>query len=154
MKNILLGFIKLILIFISTIKKIKVNNNGRKYILFRIDIYFSNILQQQKLMKDDILTEILFLKEKDKKHQKKKLGCKFIRISTSNAKNGYDLDYEVGNIEAYIDEFKNRKIKELEKKLIEKKEIREMRNEKLKNKNKKINKQLVTNNFRKIIINL
>ena len=29
-----------------------------------------------------------------------------------------------------------------------------MRNEKLKNKNKKINKQLVTNNFRKIIINL
>ena len=105
-------------------------------------------------MKDDILTEILFLKEKDKKHQKKKLGCKFIRISTSNAKNGYDLDYEVGNIEAYIDEFKNRKIKELEKKLIEKKEIREMRNEKLKNKNKEINKQLVTNNFRKIIINL
>ena len=31
----------------------------------------------------------------------------------------------VGNIEAFIDEFKNRKIKELEKKLIEKKEIRE-----------------------------
>ena len=83
-------------------------------------------------MKDDILTEILFLKEKDKKHQKKKLGCKFIRISTSNAKNGYDLDYEIGNIEAFIDEFKNKKIKELEK------EIREMRNEKLKNKNKKL----------------
>ena len=31
----------------------------------------------------------------------------------------------VGNIEAFIDEFKNRKMKELEKKLIEKKEIRE-----------------------------
>ena len=39
-------------------------------------------------------------------------------------KNGFDLDYEVGNIEAFIDEFKNRKIKELEKKLIEEKEIR------------------------------
>ena len=66
-----------------------------------------------------------------------KLGCTFIRINTSNAKNGYDLDYEVGNIEAFIDDFKNKKIKELEKKLIEEKEMREklekeMRNEKLK----------------------
>ena len=76
--------------------------------------------------------------EKRQKALGKKLGCKFIRINTSNAKNGYDLDYEVGNIEAFIDEFKNKKIKELEKKLIEEKEIREkleMRNEKLKNKN-------------------
>ena len=40
---------------------------------------------------------------------KKKLGCKFIRINTSNAKNGYNLDYEVGNIEAFIDKFKNKK---------------------------------------------
>ena len=41
----------------------------------------------------------------------KKLGCKFIRISTSNAKNGYDLDYKVGYIEAIINVFKNKKIK-------------------------------------------
>ena len=42
MKNILLGFIKLILIFINIIKKkIQVDNNGGKYILFRIDIYFN-----------------------------------------------------------------------------------------------------------------
>ena len=53
--------------------------------------------------------------EKRQKALEKKLGCKFIRINTSNAKNGYDLDYEVGNIEAFIDEFKNKKIKELEK---------------------------------------
>ena len=49
-------------------------------------------------------------------------------------KNGYDLDYEVGNIEAFIDQFKNKKIKELEKKRkeLEKKLIEEkkMRNEK------------------------
>ena len=75
-----------------------------------------NFYQQQKLMKKVILTEILFLRKKDKKHQKKKLSCKFIRINKSNAKNGYDLDYEVGNIEAFIDEFKNKKIKELEDK--------------------------------------
>ena len=91
-----------------------------------------NILQQQKLMKKDILTEILFLNKKDKKHQKKKL--KFIRINTSNVKNDCDLDCEVGNIETFIDELKNKKIKELEK---------NKRNVKLKN--KKLNK--LTNNY-------
>ena len=64
-------------------------------------------------MKKDILTEILFLKKKRQKALEKKLGC--------NAKNGYDLDYTVGKIEAFIDEFKNKKIKELDKKLIEEK---------------------------------
>ena len=66
-------------------------------------------------MKKDILTEILFLKKKDKKKTKaleKNLGFKFIRINTSN-----DLDYEVANIYAFIDEFKNKKIKELEKEI-------------------------------------
>ena len=51
---------------------------------------------------------------------RKKLGCKFIRINTSNPKNGYYFDYEVGNIEAFIDEFKNKKIKELEDKIKQK----------------------------------
>ena len=91
------------------------------------------IFQQQKLMKKVILTEIPFLRKKDKKHQKK-LGCKFIRINKSNAKNGYDLDYEVGNKEAFIDAFKNKKTKELEDKIKEK-------DEKL---NKKIKKKLET----------
>ena len=58
----------------------------------------------------------LIFEEKRQKALEKKLGCKFIRINTSNAKNGYDLDCEVGNKEAFIDEFKNKKIKELEKK--------------------------------------
>ena len=31
-------------------------------------------------------------------------------------KNGYDLDYEVDNIETFIDEFKNKKLKEVEDK--------------------------------------
>ena len=60
--------------------------------------------------------------EKRQEILEKKLGCKFIRINTSNAKNGYDLDYEVGNIEAFIDEFKNKKIKILEKKFRKEKE--------------------------------
>ena len=92
----------------------------------------------------------------------KKLACKFIRINTSNAKNGYGLDYEVGNVQAFIDEFKNKKIKKTRKTINERKEnernqkIKE-RNEKLetrkiikKQKIKKINKHQVTNNFEKI----
>ena len=45
-----------------------------------VDIYylelmfiFMNFYQQQKLMKMDILTEILFLRKKDRKHYKKNL---------------------------------------------------------------------------------
>ena len=72
-------------------------------------------------MKKDIPTEILFLR-KNTRSTRKKLGCKFIRISTNNAKNGYDLDYEVDDIEAFIDEFKNKKMKELEDKIKEKEE--------------------------------
>ena len=86
---------------------------------YHLELIFTliNFYQQQKLMKKDILTEILFLSKKDKKHQKKTC-CKFIRINISNAKNGYDLDDAVGNIEAFIDEFKDR---QLEKERLEKK---------------------------------
>ena len=99
-------------------KQKQVDRSGCKYILFRKLMFILIIFyQQQKLVKKGILTEILFLKKKEKKHQKKKRGCSFIRINTSNAKNGYDLDYLIGNIEAFIDEFKNEKIKELEDKI-------------------------------------
>ena len=42
LKNILLGFMKLIFIFMNIMKK--KNLNGRKYILFRIDVYFDEFL--------------------------------------------------------------------------------------------------------------
>ena len=95
--------------------------------IYHLELIFIlvSVFQHQKLMKKDILIETLFLKKKDKKALEKKLGCKFIRINTSNAKNGYDLDYEVGNVQAFIDEFKNKKIKKLEKQLIKEKEMRE-----------------------------
>ena len=98
-------------------------------------MFFSiNFYQQQKLVKKAIQTEILFLRKKRQEALKKKLGCKFIRTNTANAKNGYNLDYEVGNKEEFIDEFKNKKIKELEDK----------------NKNSAIQ---ITNNFEKILKN-
>ena len=39
-----------------------------------------NIFQQQKLMKKVILTEILFLKKKDKRHQKKNLTVHLLEL--------------------------------------------------------------------------
>ena len=59
-----------------------------------------------------MLTKILFLKRKPMKHQKKKLDCKFIRTNPNEEK--YDVFYEIGRIQIFIIEFKNKKIKELE----------------------------------------
>ena len=97
----------------NTMKKIQADKNGCKYILFRIDIYFSECLLAVEIDEKGHIFE-----EKRQKALERKLGCKFIRINTSNAKNGYDLDYEVGNAQAFIDEFKNKKTKKLEKQLI------------------------------------
>ena len=63
-------------------------------------------------MKKDILTERSYFWRKKIKSSRRNLGCKFVRINTNN-----DLDYEFGNIYAFIDEFKNKKIKELEKEI-------------------------------------
>ena len=137
----------------NIMKKIQVDKNGNKYILFRIDVYSNKFLLAVEIVEKGHTDRDLIFEDKRQKALEKKLGCKFIRINTSNAKNGYDIDYEFGNAEALIDEFKNKKIKELEEKLIEEKEmreklekeIREMRNETLKHNSKKLNN--LTNNY-------
>ena len=45
-------------------------------------------------MKKATKAEILFLKKRQKALEKR-LGCKFIRIDTSDKKRVYDTDYEV-----------------------------------------------------------
>ena len=98
-------------------KKIQVDKNGCKYILFRIDVYFNKFLLAAEIDEKGHTDRDLIFEEKRQKALKK-LGCKFIRINMSNVKNGYDLDYDVGNIEAFIDEFKD---SQLEKKKLKKK---------------------------------
>ena len=44
LKNILLRFMKLALIFWALQKKIQFDESGCKYILFRIDVYFTEYL--------------------------------------------------------------------------------------------------------------
>ena len=57
------------------------------------------------------------MKKKRQEALEKKLGCIFIRINTSDAKRGYDTDYEVSKIQTFISKFKDKKIKELEDKV-------------------------------------
>ena len=85
--------------------------NGCKYILFRIDVYFNKFLLAVEIDEKGHTDRDLIFEEKRQKALEKKLGCKFIRINTSNAENGYDLDYEVNGIEAFIGEFQNIKNK-------------------------------------------
>ena len=96
--------------------------------MFRIDIYFSKYSLAVEIDKKGHNDRDFIFEEKRQKALEKKIGC---RVNTSNVKNGCDLDYKISNIEAFIDELKNKKIKELEK------EITEMRNEKQEMRNKK-----------------
>ena len=91
-------------------KYIQTDDNDCKYISFKIDIYFSECSLAVEIDKEDNDRDLVF-EIKRQKALEKKLNCKFIRIKASN-----DLDYELGNIHIFIDEFKNNKIKELEDK--------------------------------------
>ena len=103
----------------NIMKKIQADENGCKYILFRIDIYFSECFLAVEIDEKGHTDRDIIFEEKRQKALEKKLGCKFIKINTSNAKKVYDLDYKDGNIEPIIDEFKKKRSKRTRKKLIE-----------------------------------
>ena len=88
-------------------EKIQVDKNGCEYILIRIDVYFTECLLAVEIDEKNMLTETLSLRIKDKKTVEKKLGCKFIWISTSKR---YDEDYEIGRIQTVINKFKDRQL--------------------------------------------
>ena len=70
------------------------------------------------------------MKKKRQEALEKKLGCIFIRINTSDAKRGYDTDYEVSKIQIFISEFKDNTIKEKDNTIKEKdNKIKELEDE-------------------------
>ena len=87
-----------------------VNIYSLELIFILVSVFLAVEIDEKGHADRDIIFE-----EKRQKALVKKLGCKFVRINTSNAKNGYDLDYEVGNVQAFIDEFKNKKNKKIRK---------------------------------------
>ena len=88
MKNILLSFIKLILIFRSITKKkkkkrIQVVKNGFEHIFFITDVYFNEYILAVESNERKHVDRDLIFEEKRQKALEKKLGCKFIRTNTS-----------------------------------------------------------------------
>ena len=108
----------MILIFVSITKKNnKLTKNGCKYILFRIDVYFTEYLLAVKIDEKKHVGRDVIFEEKRQKALEKKLGSKFIRINTS--KEGCDAVYEVSRKQTFISKFQDRQLKKLNKKLKE-----------------------------------
>ena len=98
-----------------TQKKIKVDKNRCEYILSRINIYFTKCLLAVEIDEQDYEGREITFEKKRQEALEKKLGCKFIRINTSDAERGYDRDYEASKMQIFLNKFKNKKIKQLEK---------------------------------------
>ena len=84
-------------------KKIQVDENGHKYILFRTDIYFIEYLLAVEIDEKGHIDRDLIFEEKRQKALEKKLGCIFIRINTS--KEGYNADSEASRVQTIFSEF-------------------------------------------------
>ena len=106
---------KLILTFMSITKKKQFDNNDQEYILFRIDIYFTDNFLAVEIDEKGHTDRDLIFEEKRQKTLEKKLNCTFIRITTS--KENFDADYEASRIQTFISIFNKNKIKELDGKL-------------------------------------
>ena len=98
-------------------KNKNVDEIGHEYILFKIDVYFTEYLLAVEIDEKGHTDKDLIFEEKRQEALEKKLGCKFIRTNTS--KEGYDTDYEASRIQTFISKFKNRQLKKLNKKLTE-----------------------------------
>ena len=97
---------KLILIFMSIIKKIQVDNNDQEYILFRIDIYFTEYFLAVEIDEKGHTDRNLIFVEKRQKALEKNLNCELIRINTSREK--YNAGYEASRMQTFISKFKDK----------------------------------------------
>ena len=93
-------------------KKIQTDENGSEYILFRIDIYFTEYFLAVEIDEKGHTDRDLIFEEKRQKTFEKKLNCEFIRINTS--REIYDASYEVSRIQTFISNSNKNKIKKLE----------------------------------------
>ena len=96
-------------------KKMQVDDNDQKYILFRIDIYFTKYSLAVEIDEKGHTDRDLEFEEKRQEALEKKLNGEFIRINTS--RENYDADYEASRIQTFISNFNKNKIKELENKI-------------------------------------
>ena len=104
--------------------------------MFRIDIYFTKYCLAVEIDEKGHTDRDLIFEEKRQKALEKKLNCTFIRINTS--RENFDADYEASEIQTFISQFKDNKIKERDNKI---KEI-DNKNKELEDEIKKLNLQL------------
>ena len=73
--------IKLILFYEHHKEKIKVDKNGCEYILFRIDVYFTEYFLAVAIDEQNLESrELIFEEKKDKRHQKKNLVANLLEL--------------------------------------------------------------------------
>ena len=94
-------------------KKIQVDENGCKYILFTSVAYFTEYLLAVEVDEKGHTDRDFIFEEKRQKALDKNLGCKFFRINTSKAR--YNAEYEASRVQEFIFEFKDKQLKKLEK---------------------------------------
>ena len=99
----------LILILVRIMKKKQLDNNGKKYILFRIDVYFTEYCSAEEIDEKGHTDRDPIFEQKRQKALEKKLNCTFIRFNTR--KENFDVEYETSKIQTFISQFKNNKIK-------------------------------------------
>ena len=87
-------------------EKIQTDKNGHDYILFRIDVYFTEYFLAIEIDEKGHTDRDPIFEEKRQKALEKKLNSEFIRINMS--KEGYDADYEASRIQAFISKFKDK----------------------------------------------
>ena len=97
---------KLILIFMSIIKKIQTDENDQVYISFRIDAYFIKHFLAVEIDEKGHTDRDLIFEEKRQKALEKTLNCEFIRINTS--RKNYHGDHEASGIQRFISKFKDK----------------------------------------------
>ena len=87
-------------------EKIQVDNNDQEYILFKIDVYFTEYFLAVEIdVKGHTDRELIF-EEKRQKALEKKLNCEFIRVNTR--RENYDADYEASRMQTFISKFKDK----------------------------------------------
>ena len=101
---------KLILILVSIIKKYTIDDSDKGYILFRIDIYFTEYSLAVETDEKGHTDRDLIFEQERQEALGKKLNCTFIKINTS--RENFDADYEASEIQTFISQFKDNKIKE------------------------------------------
>ena len=93
----------------------KTDENGREYILYRVDVYFTEYSLAVDIDEKCHTDRDLIFEEKRKEALEKRLNCRFVRINTS--RENYDASYETSRIQTFISNSYKNEIKELEDEL-------------------------------------